>query len=113
MASLLKKLFNIFKKNPSSNSSSGSMRKNTQKECQELYIGNIEYKTKPYELRKFFEEFGEIEYLKIIRDPKTKRSKGYGFVKFVHQNDAAKVINQSNLMVFRGRELKLAYAKDR
>ncbi len=104
IASLFRRLFALFNKKKA---------KSSGEPCQELYIGNIEYHTKPHELRKVFEKFGEIEYLKIIRDPKTKRSKGYGFVKFVNKKDAASALDNKNSLVFRGRELKVAYAKDR
>lgn len=104
IASIFKRLLSIFK---------GTGTKKVSDSCQELYIGNIEYHTKQHELRKVFEEYGEVEYLKIIRDPRTKRSKGYGFVKFVNQRDAAKILNNQQSIVFRGRELKVAFAKDR
>mgnify|MGYP000187382864 CR=1 FL=1 len=104
IASLFKRLFALF---------NNKKAKSSGDPCQELYIGNIEYHTKPHELRKLFEKYGEIEYLKIIRDPKTKRSKGYGFVKFTHKNDASRAVADKAALVFRGRELKLAFAKDR
>ncbi len=105
IASLFQRIINIFSQKKQKNA------KNNQ--SPELYIGNIEYKTKPYELRKVFEEFGDIEYLKIIRDPRTKRSKGYGFVKFHSEQDAQKAINNKHSISFRGRELKIAFAKDK
>lgn len=78
----------------------------------ELYIGNIHYHAKPYELRKLFEEFGNVESLKIIRDPRTKRSKGYGFVKFYTKNEADNALKNSNAKMFKGRELCVAYSKN-
>lgn len=102
IGNFLKPFFNLFKKTtPKSNDSN-----------RELYIGNIHYNAKPYELRKFFEEFGDIESLKIIRDPKTKRSKGYGFVKFYKQADAEKALKYSNTKDFKGRELCVAFSKN-
>jgi RNA recognition motif-containing protein len=111
IASLFNKLCSIFIRSKST-SLLNPIASNSN---QELYIGNIEYRAKPYELRKIFEEYGEIEYLKIIRDAKTKRSKGYGFVKYVNKADAVNLLKAnsgSQSIVFRGRELKIAFAKD-
>ncbi len=81
--------------------------------CQrELYVGNINYQVKPYELRKLFDQYGEIESLKIIRDPKTKRSKGYGFVKFYEEKDAEAALKNVNATLYKGRELCIDYAKE-
>lgn len=97
---LVKKLKSIFSRNKSIGYS------------RELYIGNINYQVKPYELRKLFDPYGEIESFKIIRDPNTKRSKGYGFVKFYNQKDAESALKGVNSTVYKGRELCIDYAKD-
>lgn len=94
--SLLKKIFNPTKSDTSN---------------RELYVGNIHYHVRPHELRKFFEKYGDIESLKIIRDPRTKRSKGYGFVKFKKSTDAATAQKQTNAFNFKGRELCVDYSK--
>lgn len=102
IANFIKKIFNIFKSDLSEKSSN----------C-ELYIGNLEYNTKPYELRKLFEQYGQVENLKIIRDPRTKKSKGYGFVKFYNAKAANTAYKYTNSKNFRGRELKIAFAKEK
>lgn len=99
IASLFKKIFNKL--------SGGSSDLN-----RELYVGNIEYRTTQQELRDLFSEFGDIESIKIIRDSRTKRSKGYGFIKFYKQLDATNALNNMNFKPFRGRELRIAFAKD-
>ena len=40
-------------------------------------------------LRQKFQEFGEIEYVQIVRDHKTHENKGYGYVKFKKSSSAA------------------------
>lgn len=97
-SNIINKLFGLFSKSSSVN--------------RELYVGNINYQVKPHELRKLFEKYGSIESLKIIRDPRTKRSKGYGFVKFKKQNDAVVALKKTNSMSYRGRELCVDYANE-
>lgn len=86
--------------------------KSEHEQNRELYIGNIHYHAKPFELRQLFENHGSVESLKIIRDPRTKRSKGYGFVKFYAQKDADKALKATNGKPFKGRELCVAYSKN-
>lgn len=39
-----------------------------------------------------FEEFGKIKDAQIVRDPVTNASRGFGFVAFVNENVARKLI---------------------
>ncbi|XP_032241412.1 RNA-binding protein 45 isoform X2 [Nematostella vectensis] len=41
------------------------------------------------DLRSKFESFGDIEYVQIVRDHKTRENKGYGYVKFHKSSTAA------------------------
>lgn len=95
---LINKLTSVFKKSHKSN-------------C-ELYVGNINYQVKPFELKKLFENYGKVESLKIIRDQKTKRSKGYGFVKFYNPKHAELALKNLNASNYRGRELCIDYANE-
>ena len=47
---------------------------------------------------------------KIITDPSTKISKGYGFVKFGNLEESQKAITEINGHVFMGRALKVSTA---
>ena len=53
-----------------------------------LYVGNLVYSATSADLRKIFSEFGDVENTRIIRDSKSKRSKGYGFVTFSSNKQA-------------------------
>ena len=52
---------------------------------------------------------------KIITDPTTKASRGYGFVKFNNLEESQKAIAEMNGHVFMGRALKVstAYMKNK
>ena len=45
-------------------------------------------------MRNAFSAFGEISDCRVVRDPATNKSKGYGFCSFVKQEEAAAAIDQ-------------------
>lgn len=47
-----------------------------------LFIGGLDYKTTEDTLRKHFEQWGEIVDCVVMRDPQTKRSRGFGFITY-------------------------------
>ncbi|XP_021268749.1 RNA-binding protein Musashi homolog 1 [Numida meleagris] len=46
-------------------------------------------------LREYFSQFGEVKECLVMRDPLTKRSRGFGFVTFMDQAGVDKVLAQS------------------
>ena len=51
-------------------------------------------------LQKAFKEFGYIEYSRVILDPKTMASKGYGYVEFDTAGAAVKAVRVMNKAKF-------------
>ncbi|XP_053202341.1 heterogeneous nuclear ribonucleoprotein 87F-like isoform X2 [Panonychus citri] len=47
-----------------------------------LFIGGLDYKTTEDTLRAHFAQWGEIVDCVVMRDPQTKRSRGFGFITF-------------------------------
>ena len=47
-----------------------------------VYIGHLPKGFEEDELRKFFEQFGKINKLRVSRSKKTGRSRGYAFLEF-------------------------------
>ena len=47
-----------------------------------LYVGNLIYSATKSDLQNAFSKFGDIENTRIIRDNRTRKSKGYGFVTY-------------------------------
>jgi RNA recognition motif-containing protein len=76
-----------------------------------MYVGNIPYDATEEDLRELFSEQGEIESLKIIQDQFTDRSKGFGFIEMVNEEDAKKAIATLNGKDFKGKSLTVAEAK--
>lgn len=62
-------------------------------------------------LRGLFAEHGEIIQAKVVRDKATKKSLGYGFVKFLNDDDALDAINKKNGFPFGHKKLKVSYAR--
>ncbi|XP_068248380.1 heterogeneous nuclear ribonucleoprotein A1, A2/B1 homolog isoform X2 [Palaemon carinicauda] len=51
-------------------------------QLRKLFIGGLDYRTTDDSLKAYFEQFGEIVDVVVMKDPKTKRSRGFGFVAF-------------------------------
>jgi len=76
-----------------------------------LFVGNIPWTLTNESLKKLFQEFGEIEEAVIITDKFTQRSKGFGFVTFVNDEDAQKAISEMNNKEVEGRPLTVNEAR--
>lgn len=61
-----------------------------------LYVGSIPYSASEDDLIELFSKAGEVESAKIINDMATGRSKGFGFVEMVNEEDAKKAITDMN-----------------
>ncbi|XP_056677624.1 RNA-binding protein Musashi homolog 1 isoform X6 [Monodelphis domestica] len=60
-----------------------------------MFIGGLSWQTTQEGLREYFGQFGEVKECLVMRDPLTKRSRGFGFVTFVDQAGVDKVLAQS------------------
>ena len=61
-----------------------------------IFVGDLSMDMEQQQLREAFQPFGEISDCKIIKDPQTLKSKGYGFVSFVKKVDAENAIQSMN-----------------
>lgn len=76
-----------------------------------LYVGNIAYSLSDEDLKKVFEEYGEVNAAKIVRYKSSGRSKGYGFVEMLNEEEAEKAIGELEGKIVQGRNLRVAKAK--
>jgi len=60
-----------------------------------MFIGGLNPLTTPDNLRSYFRNFGDIKECMIMRDPLTKRSRGFGFVTFAGSACVDKVLETS------------------
>jgi len=70
-----------------------------------LYIGNLPYSTTDESLKEKFQEAGEVSSANVIKDKMTGRSRGFGFVEMVNDEEAQSAINMFNGQDLDGRKL--------
>lgn len=78
-----------------------------------VFVGNLPFSVRNNELREEFSKFGDVEDAVVITDRQTRRSKGFGFVTFVNEEDAKKAISEMDGKDFMGRAIKVNEAKPR
>jgi len=84
-----------------------------EKEKMNIYVGNLSYNDTEDELRQAFENFGQVESVKIITDKYSGRSKGFGFIEMPYEDEAKAAIADLNGKEFIGRTLKVNEARPR
>ena len=78
-----------------------------------IYVGNLAWKANNQELKELFEHFGAVDKAVIIRDRRTKRSRGFGFVEMPDDGEAQAAIDNLNNTVFMERTIVVNEAKPR
>ncbi|MGQ0656896.1 MAG: RNA recognition motif domain-containing protein [Chromatiales bacterium] len=80
-----------------------------------IYVGNLAPSITQEEIRKLFEEFGEVESVEILMDRYTGESRGFGFVKMPEKGAQAaiaaldkKLVGDRNLKVNEATPRKLS-----
>jgi len=61
-----------------------------------LHVSGIPYSVDEGQLQTFFEAYGDIAFVKIIRFTDSGRSRGYGFVSFKDPQDAELAVNHAD-----------------
>lgn len=82
-----------------------------QEQKNKLYVGNLPYTVNDGSLSEMFAEFGDISEAKVIADKFSGRSKGFGFVTFANDADAAKAVEAMNGKEVEGRALNVNVAR--
>ncbi|KAF8787497.1 RNA-binding protein Musashi Rbp6 like protein [Argiope bruennichi] len=57
-----------------------------------MFVGGLSWQTAPEGLREYFSKFGEITEVMVMKDPTTRRSRGFGFVTFADPTSVDKVL---------------------
>jgi RNA recognition motif-containing protein len=78
-----------------------------------IYVGNLPFNLGEEDLRKIFEEYGEVSSAKIITDKFTGRGKGFGFVEMDNDDEANTAIEELNNAEVGGRNIKVNESKPR
>jgi len=76
-----------------------------------LYVGNLSFDTTDQELEAAFAAHGEVVSAVVVRDRDTDRSRGFGFVEFAQEADAATAKTAMDGTDLGGRSLKVDEAR--
>jgi hypothetical protein len=77
-----------------------------------LYVGNLPYRADEEAVQEHFEQQGSVVSVRLMKDRRTGKRKGYGFVE-MHPKGAAKAIKNLNDSTFQERTLKVRLAKEK
>lgn len=78
-----------------------------------IYVGNLNYRVQNFELKKLFENYGIVSYVKMVTDSKTKKKTGIAFVQMPNPRQGQRAIKELDGQVIGGRTLKVSVAKER
>lgn len=78
-----------------------------------MFVGNLHYETTREELSVLLAEAGSIVDVRMPTDRETGRPRGFAFVGFSTEAQAAEAIRRFNQVEMRGRKLTLSAADDR
>ena len=81
--------------------------------AKKLFVGGLSWNTTDAGLRKAFASCGEITEAKVITERDSGRSRGFGFVTFVRDEDAKKAISKMDGASLDGRTLKVNEAQEK
>src|ERR671916_1609525 len=78
-----------------------------------VFVGNLDFNTTRAEVQALFAQVGEIRDVFLPTDRETGRPRGFAFVEFANDEDAAKAIEKFNGYQLGGRALRVNAAEDR
>jgi cold-inducible RNA-binding protein len=76
-----------------------------------IFVGNLSFNTNEDELRAAFESYGQVDRVSILTDRETGRSRGFGFVEMVSNEDGEKAITALNGSQLGGRTINVNEAR--
>ncbi|KAL6236370.1 hypothetical protein BDW75DRAFT_207057 [Aspergillus navahoensis] len=79
----------------------------------ELFIRSLPASATNESLAEHFSQSYVIKHAVVVIDPRTKQSKGYGFVTFADVEDAKAALEELNGSTFEGKKIKVEYAQPR
>jgi RNA recognition motif-containing protein len=78
-----------------------------------IYVGNLSYEVTEEDLKQAFEDFGQVESIKIITDKYSGQSKGFAFVEMPSKAEGQSAIDGLNGKELKGRTLNVNEARPR
>jgi RNA recognition motif-containing protein len=78
-----------------------------------MFVSNLGFHTSEDDLRKLFEEFGQVKSAKVINDRETGRSRGFGFVEMENSTEANAAMSKLNNKDIEGRLISVTVAREK
>ena len=78
-----------------------------------IYVGNLSYSVTSDDLRKAFEQFGEVSTANVVTDKFTGQSKGFGFVEMSNKAQGEAAIKGLDGADLKGRSVRVNEARPR
>ncbi|KAK4193634.1 putative nucleolar protein [Podospora australis] len=98
---------------PSTTTSNPPSKKARVDKNRSLFVRSLPPSATSESLTNFFSQYYPIKHATVVLDPKTKTSRGYGFVSFADPEDAVEAKEKLNNETFDGRKLRLDLAQPR
>ena len=76
-----------------------------------IFVGNLSWNATEDELKQIFAEFGEVLSIRIVTDPYTGRSKGFGFIEMADDAACNQAIEKLDNFAFLGRPIRVSRAR--
>lgn len=77
----------------------------------ELFVSRLSFYTTSEELKRLFSPFGVVKQARLIKDPRTQRHKGFGFVKFGSEIEAKNALRAMNGRIVGGQLIFVEFVK--
>jgi len=58
-----------------------------------MFVGGLSWQTTPESVREYFSQFGDVAEVMVMKDPATRRSRGFGFITFTSAQSVNKVLS--------------------
>lgn len=88
-------------------------KKSRVEERRSLFVRSLPLSATNESVTDFFSQHYPVKHATVVVDPKTKESRGYGFVTFTDADDAIEAKAKLNNELFEGRRLRLEVAEPR
>jgi len=78
-----------------------------------IFVANLNFRVKTDQLQDLFEQYGEVDSVKIVTDRDSGRSKGFGFIEMADETAARDAISKLDNLELEGRNIVVKEARPR
>ncbi len=78
-----------------------------------IFVASLPFQLEEVDVKRVFENYGEVSSVKLITDRETGKRKGFGFVVMPNDEDALKAIKALNGKELLQRKISVSKAEDR